>query len=80
LGVVQWAEKAMVRGKKPGEPLHPIKPYEAAKQLKITQTMLKKWIKNKARISLQKKASRRAYSLNLRARELELEHALFWKF
>jgi hypothetical protein len=42
--------------------------------------MLKKWTKNKARISLQKKASRRAYSLNLRAREPELEHALFRKF
>jgi hypothetical protein len=80
LAAVNWAENTIVRGKKPGEPMCPMKPYEAAKRLKITQTMLKSWLKNRSKIAAQKKHSRRAACLKLRAREPDMEHALFQKF
>jgi hypothetical protein len=80
LSAVHWSENTFVRGKKPNDSLRPMKPYEAAKRLDITQTMLKSWSKNKGKIALQKKHSRRARSLKLRARQPEMEHALFRKF
>jgi hypothetical protein len=80
LSAIQWAENTWVKGKKPEDPLCRITRYEASKWLKITQTMLKKWIKNKVMISLQKKGSRRARSDNLKCKEPEMEHALFRQF
>jgi hypothetical protein len=66
-----------VQGKNPNDPLRRITRYEAAKRLKITQTMLKTWIKNKVKISLQKKGTQWAKSLRLRCKEPDMEHALF---
>ena len=80
LSAIQWAENTWVKGKQPDDPLRRITRYEAAKRLKITQTMLKSWVKNKVKISLQKKGSRRARSDNWKCKEPELEHALFRQF
>ena len=77
LAAVNWAENTWIKGKKPSDPMRRMKPYEAAKRLKITQTMLKSWSKNRARIAAQKKHSRRAACKTLRAREPDMEHALF---
>jgi hypothetical protein len=80
LAAVNWAENTVIRGKKPSDPFRQMKPYKAAKRLRITQTMLKSWSKNRIKIAAQKKHSRRAACQKLRAREPDMEHALFQKF
>jgi hypothetical protein len=79
LSAVQYALNTYVRGKRPGDPLKPITRYQAAAKLKITTTMLRGWIRNRIRISNQKKGSRRGKAAR-KGQHSIMEHALFREF
>jgi hypothetical protein len=80
LSAVEWACNTYVKGEKDGEPDKLISRYAAVKRLGITSTMLRSWTQNKARITNQKKGSRRGRFRTTKGREDKMERALFTKF
>jgi hypothetical protein len=80
LSAVSYALNTYVRGKKPDDLPKLISCYKAAAKLKITTAMLRSWIRNRIRISNQKKGSRRSKNFLQKGKEPVMEHALFRQF